>query len=56
MTYFKSDHFNGGSSVKDPDGKFLIYEMMALARRKSSGWTKYNWSDPLTKKFEEKPY
>lgn len=40
--------------VKDPDGKFLIRDMIALAKRQGSGWITYRWSDPLTNKIEEK--
>jgi len=40
--------------VKDPDGKFLIREMIELAKKKGSGWMKYRWSNPMTKNIDEK--
>lgn len=40
--------------VKDPEGKFLIREMIALAKRQGSGWMEYRWPDPLTGKIEDK--
>jgi cytochrome c len=40
--------------VKDPNGKYLIRDMIALAKRKDSGWITYKWSDPRDNKIEEK--
>ena len=40
--------------LKDPDGKFLIREMVAIAKGPGSGWTDYKWPDPLTNKIEDK--
>ena len=36
--------------VKDMEGKPFIREIVQGARQKGSGWTEYNWSDPVTKK------
>jgi methyl-accepting chemotaxis protein len=39
--------------LADADGKFLIQGLIETAR-KGSGWYRYKWSNPLTKKIEDK--
>lgn len=41
-------------SLKDQDGRFLIREMIAIARGPGSGWIDYKWPNPRTKKMAEK--
>lgn len=41
-------------SLKDQDGKFLIRDMLEMARTKGSGWYDYKWPNPLTDKIEDK--
>jgi cytochrome c len=40
--------------LKDQDGKFLIREMVAIAKGPGSGWVDYKWPNPLTNKIEDK--
>jgi signal transduction histidine kinase len=40
--------------LKDQDGKFLIREMVALAKGPGNGWIDYKWPNPLTNKIEDK--
>jgi cytochrome c len=40
--------------LKDQDGKFLIREMVSIARGPGSGWIDYKWPNPLTNKIEDK--
>jgi cytochrome c len=40
--------------LKDQDGKFLIREMVALAKGPGHGWIDYKWPNPLTNKIEDK--
>lgn len=39
--------------LKDPDGKFFIREFISTAK-KGSGWVDYKWTNPVSKKIEEK--
>jgi cytochrome c len=41
-------------SLRDPDGKYFIKEMVNVAQTKGSGWVDYKWSNPATKKIEAK--
>lgn len=41
-------------SVKDPEGKEFIKDMIALAKEKGEGWVDYKWVNPSTKKIEAK--
>jgi signal transduction histidine kinase len=41
-------------SLKDQDGKYLIREMVELAKGKGSGWINYKWPHPITNKIEDK--
>ena len=40
--------------LKDQDGKFLIREMVDIAKGKGSGWVDYKWPNPLNNKIEDK--
>jgi cytochrome c len=40
--------------LKDQDGKYLIREMVAIAKGKGSGWIDYKWPNPITNKIEDK--
>jgi signal transduction histidine kinase len=40
--------------LKDQDGKFLIREMVAMAKGPGSGWIEYKWPNPLNNKIEDK--
>ena len=47
----------GGKSVlnvKDPDGKFLVKEMIDVAKTKGEGWVEYRWLNPKTNKIQHK--
>lgn len=39
--------------LKDPNGKFLIKELLAAAG-KGGGWVEYEWAHPQSKKLESK--
>jgi hypothetical protein len=41
-------------SIKDQDGKYLIQEMIELAKDKGGGWIEYKWPHPTTNKIEDK--
>jgi cytochrome c len=41
-------------SIKDQDGKYLIQEMIELAKDKGGGWIDYKWPHPMTNKIEDK--
>jgi signal transduction histidine kinase len=40
--------------LMDQDGKFLIREMVSIAKGPGSGWIDYKWPNPLTNKIEDK--
>lgn len=40
--------------LKDQDGKFLIREMVAMAKGPGSGWIAYKWPNPINNKIEDK--
>lgn len=40
--------------LKDQDGKYLIREMVDLAKGAGHGWIDYKWPNPLTNKIEDK--
>ncbi|HZD90219.1 MAG TPA: cache domain-containing protein [Pseudolabrys sp.] len=40
--------------LKDPDGKYLIREMVKLAKGPGQGWVDYKWPNPITNKIEDK--
>jgi cytochrome c len=41
-------------ALKDPDGKYLIRDMVTLAKETGHGWVDYKWPNPLTNKIEDK--
>lgn len=41
-------------NVRDADQKYFIKDMIALAKTKGSGWLDYKWTNPITKKVEDK--
>jgi len=40
--------------LKDQDGKYLIREMIDIAKGPGSGWVNYKWPNPLSNKIEDK--
>ncbi|WP_432382255.1 cache domain-containing protein [Duganella sp. P38] len=40
--------------LKDIQGKFMIKEMIAVAKTKGSGWVEFKWPNPVTKAVESK--
>jgi TRAP-type uncharacterized transport system substrate-binding protein len=40
--------------LKDQDGKFIIRDVIAIARDQGSGWMDYRWLNPVTKTVEDK--
>jgi cytochrome c len=40
--------------LKDADGKLFIKELIEGAKAKGTGWSDYKWTNPTTKKIEEK--
>jgi cytochrome c len=42
------------SELKDPDGKKFIKDMLDLAKTKNTGTMDYKWSNPVSKKIEQK--
>jgi cytochrome c len=40
--------------AKDPDGVFYVKERIALVKAKGKGWQDYKFSNPTTKKIEDK--
>ncbi len=40
--------------IKDASGKFFVKEQMEVAKTKGSGWVSYMWTNPATKKVQQK--
>jgi signal transduction histidine kinase len=40
--------------LKDADGKYFMREMVKAAQTKGTGWVDYKWTNPVTKKIEQK--
>ena len=40
--------------LKDQDGKFLIREMVDMAKGPGHGWIAYKWPNPINNKIEDK--
>ncbi|MCX8110300.1 MAG: cache domain-containing protein [Syntrophorhabdaceae bacterium] len=40
--------------LKDASGKLFIKEIVDAANSKGSGWSDYKWTNPVTKKIEDK--
>ena len=41
-------------SMKDQDGKYLIQEMIGIAKGSGSGWIDYKWPNPISNRIEDK--
>ena len=41
-------------NYKDPDGKYVIKEMIMIAKTKGAGWVDYKFKHPQTSKTEQK--
>jgi signal transduction histidine kinase len=41
-------------NVKDADGKFLVQEIIKLAKDPGEGWVEYRWLNPVSNKIEPK--
>lgn len=41
-------------NLVDPDGKAFIKNFIELAKTKGKGWSDYKWSNPVTKKVQDK--
>ncbi len=42
------------ANLKDPDGKLFVKERIEIAKTKGKGWQDYKFTNPLTKKVEQK--
>ncbi|MBI5607162.1 MAG: cache domain-containing protein [Deltaproteobacteria bacterium] len=42
------------SGLKDADGKLFVKDGLELAKSKGSGWVDYKWTNPVTKKMDDK--
>ena len=40
--------------MKDPDGKFYVKERIEISKTKGKGWQDYKFTNPLSKKIENK--
>jgi cytochrome c len=40
--------------LKDQDGKYLMREMIRIAKGSGSGWVNYKWPNPINNKIEDK--
>jgi len=41
-------------SLQDTDGKFIIKDMLEMAKTQSEGWVDYKWENPMTKSIGNK--
>lgn len=41
-------------NVKDPDGRFIVQDVLAVAKEKDEGWVEYRWLNPASNKIEPK--
>ncbi|CAO3423703.1 cache domain-containing protein [Azospirillum doebereinerae] len=41
-------------NVKDPDGRFVVQDVLAVAKGAGEGWVEYRWLNPATNKIEPK--
>ncbi|MBN2515437.1 MAG: cache domain-containing protein [Deltaproteobacteria bacterium] len=41
-------------SLQDKDGKFIIKDMIEMAKTQSEGWVDYKWENPMTKSIGNK--
>ena len=42
------------SNVKDADGKFLVQDIIAVAKNQGEGWVEYRWLNPASNKIAPK--
>ncbi len=42
------------ADMSDPSGKYFVRERIEIAKTKGKGWQNYKFSNPLTKKIEDK--
>jgi len=40
--------------MKDPDGKYFVKERIEIAKTKGKGWHDYKFTNPISKKMEQK--
>jgi signal transduction histidine kinase len=40
--------------MKSADGKFFLQEMIEVVKSKGEGWVEYKWTNPETKKIQDK--
>ena len=40
--------------LKDQDGRYLIREMITIAKGPGTGWFDYKWPNPITNRIEDK--
>lgn len=45
---------NSIANVKDADGKYVVMEMIKIAKEKGEGWVNYRWMHPQTNKVTPK--
>jgi signal transduction histidine kinase len=43
-----------GVEVKDVDGRFLVRDIITVAKSKGEGWTEYRWMNPATNRIAQK--
>jgi cytochrome c len=41
-------------TLKDPDGTYFVKERIEIAKTKGKGWQEYKFTNPTTKKIEQK--
>lgn len=41
-------------NVKDPDGKYVVQDVLAVAKDKGEGWVEYRWLNPASNRIEPK--
>lgn len=53
---FNTQQFVGVNrmGLKDPDGKYILHEMIKVAKSKGSGWVDYKYPNPQNNKIEQK--
>jgi cytochrome c len=41
-------------NIKDDNGKFLIQELVVVAKSPGTGWVDFRWPNPITKQIQDK--
>jgi signal transduction histidine kinase len=41
-------------NVKDPDGKYLVQDIIKVAKESGEGWTEYRWVNPAANQIQPK--